>query len=85
MVFYFTTCLQCAFQTTLTFQKIIHFTDWVVGHAHLVMLGVFGFWLLGSMVYLLPRVMGVGGWYSDNPTSERPWLQIGFFRMIGTK
>ena len=30
MVFYFTTCLQCAFQVTLTFQKIIHFTDWVV-------------------------------------------------------
>ena len=25
------TCFQCAFQVTLTFQKIIHFTDWVVG------------------------------------------------------
>jgi cytochrome c oxidase cbb3-type subunit 1 len=48
MVNYFITCLQCAFQTTLTFQKIIHFTDWVVGHAHLVMLGVFAFWLIGG-------------------------------------
>ena len=76
MVFYFTTCLQCAFQTTLTFQKIIHFTDWVVGHAHLVMLGVFGFWLLGSMVYLLPRVMGVGGWYSDVLNSWHYWLTM---------
>ncbi|MFQ5492062.1 MAG: cbb3-type cytochrome c oxidase subunit I, partial [Phycisphaerae bacterium] len=65
MVFYFTTCLQCAFQTTLTFQKIIHFTDWVVGHAHLVMFGVFGFWILGMLVYLLPRVMGATGWYRD--------------------
>ncbi|MHC4089464.1 MAG: cbb3-type cytochrome c oxidase subunit I, partial [Planctomycetota bacterium] len=33
MVFYFIVCLQCAFQVTLTFQRIIHFTDWVVGHS----------------------------------------------------
>ena len=39
-VMYFITCLQCAFQVTLTFQKVIHFTDWVVGHAHMVMFGV---------------------------------------------
>lgn len=74
MVFYFTTCLQCAFQTTLTFQKIIHFSDWVVGHAHLVMLGVFGFWLLGIMVHLLPRVMGAGRWYSNTANSWHYWL-----------
>lgn len=63
MVFYFTTCLQCAFQVTLTFQKIIHFTDWVVGHSHLVMFGVFGFWILGVMTYLFPRLLGARGWY----------------------
>ena len=44
MIFYFLTCLQCALQVTLTFQKMIHFTDWVVGHAHLVMFGVFSMW-----------------------------------------
>ena len=32
---------------TLTFQKVIHFTDWVVGHAHMVMFEVFGFWIFG--------------------------------------
>ncbi|MCK6457084.1 MAG: cbb3-type cytochrome c oxidase subunit I [Phycisphaerae bacterium] len=79
MVFYFTTCLQCAFQTTLAFQRIIHFTDWVVGHAHLVMLGVFGFWLLGMMVYLIPRVVGTAGWYSDVLNSWHYWLT-----MLGT-
>ncbi len=57
MVFYFITCAQCALQTTLTFQKIIHFTDWVVAHAHMVMLGVFGFWIFGSMTYLFPRLL----------------------------
>ena len=54
MVFYFLTCLQCAFQVTLTFQALIHFTDWVVGHAHMVMFGVFSMWQLGIMTYLIP-------------------------------
>ncbi|MCS6850821.1 MAG: cbb3-type cytochrome c oxidase subunit I [Gemmataceae bacterium] len=57
MLFYFVTCLQCALQVTLTFQALIHFTDWVVGHAHLVMFGVFGFWILGYMTYLFPRLL----------------------------
>ena len=39
MILYFVTCFQCALQVTLTFQQLIHFTDWVVGHAHLVMFG----------------------------------------------
>ena len=64
MVFYFLTCLQCAFQTTLTFQALIHFTDWVVGHAHMVMFGVFSMWLLGMMTYLIPRLLKTA-WYSQ--------------------
>jgi cytochrome c oxidase cbb3-type subunit 1 len=74
MVFYFTTCLQCAFQTTLTFQRVIHFTDWVVGHAHLVMFGVFGFWIMGIMVHLLPRVLGARGWYRPTWNEWHFWL-----------
>ncbi len=74
MVFYFTTCLQCAFQATLTFQRIIHFTDWVVGHSHLVMFGVFGFWLLGTMTYLFPQLLGASGWYKPSWNSWHYWL-----------
>jgi cytochrome c oxidase cbb3-type subunit 1 len=73
MVFYFLTCLQCAFQTTLTFQAIIHFTDWVVGHAHMVMFGVFSFWLLGTMTYLFPRLMKQA-WYSQRLLEWHYWL-----------
>jgi cytochrome c oxidase cbb3-type subunit 1 len=64
ITFYFLTCLQCAFQVTLTFQQIIHFTDWVVGHAHFVMFGVFGFWIFGFMTYLMPRLL------------RRPWASL---------
>jgi len=73
MVNYFITCLQCAFHTTLPFQRIIHFTDWVVGHAHLVMFGVFGFWLIGGITYLWPKLCG-RSWYSPALNSWNFWL-----------
>jgi cytochrome c oxidase cbb3-type subunit 1 len=59
---YFITCLQCAFQVTLTFQQVIHFTDWVVGHAHLVMFGVFSFWIFGMTEHLWPKLVGREWW-----------------------
>jgi cytochrome c oxidase cbb3-type subunit 1 len=76
MVFYFITCLQCALQVTLTFQKLIHFTDWVVGHAHLVMFGVFSMWLFGIMTYLFPRLIG-RPWYSGALCEGHFWLSAG--------
>lgn len=83
MVFYALTCLQCAMQTTLTFQALIHFTDWVVGHAHLVMFGVFGQWLLGVMTYLFPRLIG-RDWYSRRLCEWHYWLSaVGLFVMAG--
>ncbi len=75
MVFYFLTCLQCSFQTTLTFQALIHFTDWVVGHAHMVMFGVFSFWLLGVMTYLFPRLLKTE-WASQKMLSWHYWLSL---------
>ncbi len=81
MVFYFMTCTQCALQVTLTFQKLIHFTDWVVGHAHLVMFGVFSMWLFGIMTYLFPRLIG-RPWYSRRLCEWHYWLSaVGIFIM----
>lgn len=54
---YAITCLQCAFHVLLTTQKVIHFTDWVPGHAHLIMFGTFGFWIMGFFAYLWPKVL----------------------------
>ncbi|MCX7419951.1 MAG: cbb3-type cytochrome c oxidase subunit I [Planctomycetia bacterium] len=81
MVFYAITCAQCALQTTLTFQALIHFTDWVVGHAHLVMFGVFGQWLLGIMTYLFPRLLKTE-WASPKLCEWHFWLSaVGLFVM----
>lgn len=76
MVFYFLTCLQCAMQTTLTFQALIHFTDWVIGHAHLVMFGVFSMWIFGMMTYLIPLILK-RDWYSNRLCEYHFWLSAG--------
>jgi cytochrome c oxidase cbb3-type subunit 1 len=73
MIGYGITCLQCGFQTTLTIQKLIHFTDWVPGHAHLVMFGVFGFWLIGMVEYLWPKLTG-REWWSKKLNYANYWL-----------
>jgi cytochrome c oxidase cbb3-type subunit 1 len=70
---YFITCLQCAFQVTLTFQQVIHFTDWVVGHAHMVMFGVFSFWIFGMIEHLWPKLTG-NEWYSNGLRRWNYWL-----------
>jgi len=53
---YLVTCIQCAIQVTLSVQEIIHFTDWVVGHAHLVLFGTFSFFGFAWFYYLLPKL-----------------------------
>lgn len=55
---YLLTCIQCAIQVTMTMQEIIHFTDWVPGHAHLVLLGTFSSWLFAWYYYLWPKLFG---------------------------
>jgi cytochrome c oxidase cbb3-type subunit 1 len=73
IVFYMITCLQCSYQVLLSVQKIIHFTDWVVGHAHLVMFGVFGFWIFGIVGELWPRLCG-RPWRSTRLHTWHYWL-----------
>ena len=75
MINYLLTCFQCSIQVTLTVQEVIHFTDWVVGHAHLVMFGVFGFWIMGMFVDLWPQVTG-RVWYSQRMLTGHFWLTL---------
>ena len=72
-IMYFITCLQCAFQVTWAFQKIIHFTDWVVGHAHMIMFGTFTFWLYGVIDWLWPRIVQ-REWYSYRLRAWHFWF-----------
>ncbi len=72
-IMYFITCLQCSFQVTWMFQKIIHFTDWVVGHAHMIMFGTFTFWMFGVIDWLWPRIVR-RPWHSNTLRVWHFWL-----------
>jgi cbb3-type cytochrome c oxidase subunit I len=62
MVFYFITCFQGPMQALRSVSAITHFTVWVVGHAHLALLGTFSFIMFASIYYALPRLIGKDIW-----------------------
>ncbi len=83
MVFYVVVCVQSAWQSTLAVKTITHFTDWVVGHAHVAMLGVFGFWIFAMMTHLLPRLIGATGWWRPRLNAWHFWISgIGMLVMF---
>jgi len=55
---YMATCTQGPFQAFLAVQEVIHFTDWVVAHAHLALFGAFTYFNIGALLYLWPKVTG---------------------------
>lgn len=58
-VFYLIVSVQGALQAQMAINQTVHFTDWVVGHSHLAMLGFATFAGAGGLVHIwerLPRV-----------------------------
>ncbi len=55
---YFITCIQGPFQATRGVNWYIHFTQWVVAHAHVALLGTFTFFVSGSLYYGIQRLTG---------------------------
>lgn len=57
-IFYFITCLEGPLHGLRSMQNIIHFTHWVVGHAHTPVLGAFSFFAWAFLYWGLPRLTG---------------------------
>lgn len=57
---YIVTCTQGPFHALLSVQQVVHFTDWVVAHAHLALFGVFSWWLYAFIYWIWPRITGRG-------------------------
>jgi cbb3-type cytochrome c oxidase subunit I len=55
---YMLTCTQGPFQAILEVQPVVHFTDWVVAHAHLALLGSFSFFNFAAIYHVWPQVTG---------------------------
>jgi cytochrome c oxidase cbb3-type subunit 1/cytochrome c oxidase cbb3-type subunit I/II len=55
-VWYLLTCLQGPLQSLPAVQRVTHFTQWVIGHAHIALLGFAGFIAIGAIYFILPKV-----------------------------
>lgn len=55
---YILVSIQGTFQGLRTTNIYLHFSQWPVGHAHLALLGAFGFTAAGATFWLVPRITG---------------------------
>jgi len=78
VVFYFLASLQGTFQAFRDTNMYLHFSQWTVGHAHIALLGGFGFLVFGAIYFVVPRVTGKEI-YSNRLTSYHFWFStLGF-------
>jgi cytochrome c oxidase cbb3-type subunit I len=81
-IFYFITCVQGPMQAIQGFNRLIHFTNWIVGHAHLALLGTFSFMMMGAIYYIIPVTLK-RRIYSPGLAEAQFWLvTVGFLLMM---
>jgi cbb3-type cytochrome c oxidase subunit I len=80
--FYLAVSFQGSIQSLMSVNRFIHYTQWVVAHAHLALLGAFGFISSGTMLYMVPQILRRPLW-SRNLADAQYWLFLigltGFF------
>src|SRR5580698_1115723 len=55
-MFYLIVSIQGSVQAQMSVNQSIHFSDWVVGHSHLAMLGFASFAALGGLIHVWQRI-----------------------------
>ncbi len=58
IIWYLIVGAQGSFQSIPEVQKITHFNNWVIGHAHIAILGFSGFIAIGTVWHVLPLITG---------------------------
>ncbi len=57
-IYYFFVNIQGSMMALPDVQRVTHFNNWVVGHAHIGVLGFAGVTALGGLYFILPRITG---------------------------
>lgn len=79
---YLLTCIQGPFQATRAINWYLHFSNWVVGHAHLALLATFSFIVFAAIYYIIPKVTG-RKMYSKSLAVWHFWLTlVGWILMV---
>ena len=59
----------------MSVNRFVHFTQWTIAHAHLALLGAFGFIASGAMLYMVPQIVRKPLW-SRNLADTQYWLML---------
>jgi len=74
-LFYGAASFQGSVQSLMSVNRFIHFTQWVIAHSHLALLGGFGFVMCGAMYYMVPQILRRRLW-SRNLADAQYWLML---------
>lgn len=82
VVFYLVVSLQGSMQAMMPVNRLTHFTDWVIGHSHLAMLGFATFIAIGGIAHAWQRLPGAR--YNAAAMGWAYWLLLcGLLLMVG--
>ncbi len=59
VILYLIVSLQGSLQALMPLNRLVHFSDWVIGHSHLAMLGFASFIAVGGMSHIWQRIPGL--------------------------
>lgn len=57
VVYYLIVCFQGSLQALRNVNEVISKTDWIIGHAHMSLLGTFTFFAIGGIYYAIPKMV----------------------------
>ncbi len=71
-IFYLIVSVQGSLQAFMSVNQVVHFTDWVIGHSHLAMLGFATFAAAGGLIHAWQRTPGVR--FNERAVRRAYWL-----------
>ncbi|TWU22153.1 hypothetical protein Pla52o_32060 [Novipirellula galeiformis] len=81
VVLYLVVSLQGAMQALMPVNRLVHFSDWVIGHSHLAMLGFASFAAIGGLLFVWQHTPGAR--FSRRAANWSFWLlSIGLMLMV---
>ncbi len=72
VVAYLVVSMQGSLQALMPINRFVHFTDWVIGHAHLAMIGFASFTAIGGLLHAWERLPGLR--YNARAATWAFWL-----------
>lgn len=80
-VIYLIVSVQGSMQSLMPINRFVHFSDWVIGHSHLAMIGFASFTAIGGLLFVWQRTPGVR--YNAKAADWSFWLlTIGLLLMV---